>query len=73
MSDSFVTPRTVALACQALLSMGFPREEHWSGLPFILQEVLLTQELNPHLLHWQVDSLPLSHQGSHHICVYVYE
>ena len=26
--------------------------------------VFLTQGLNPYLLHWQVDSLPLSHQGS---------
>ena len=31
MFDS-VTPWTVA--CQAPLSMGFPRQEHWSGLPF---------------------------------------
>ena len=30
MSDS-VTPGTVAL--QAPLSMGFPRQEYWSGLP----------------------------------------
>ena len=29
----FATPRTVA---QHLLSIGFPREEHWSGLPFSL-------------------------------------
>ena len=28
----FVTPWTVA--CQAPLSMGLPRQEHWSGLPF---------------------------------------
>ena len=28
----FVTPWTVA--CQAPLSMGFPREEYWSGWPF---------------------------------------
>ena len=28
----FVTPSTVAL--QAPLSMGFPRGEYWSGLPF---------------------------------------
>ena len=28
----FVTPWTVA--CQASLSMGFSRQEHWSGLPF---------------------------------------
>ena len=32
MSDSFVTPWTVA--CQASLSMRFPRQEYWSGLPF---------------------------------------
>ena len=28
----FLTPRVVA--CQASLSMGFSRQEHWSGLPF---------------------------------------
>ena len=32
MSDSFATPWTAA--CQAPLSMGFAREEYWSGLPF---------------------------------------
>ena len=32
MSDSFAIPWTVA--CQAPLSMGFSRQEHWSGLPF---------------------------------------
>ena len=32
MPNSFVTPWTVA--CQAPLSMGFPRQEYWSGLPF---------------------------------------
>ena len=30
----FATPRTVA--CQASLSMRFPRHEYWSGLPFPL-------------------------------------
>ena len=30
-SDSFVTPRTVAH--QAPLSMGFPTQEYWGGLP----------------------------------------
>ena len=30
--SDFATPRTVAL--QAPLSMGFPRQEYWSGLPF---------------------------------------
>ena len=32
MSDSLVTPWIVAH--QAPLSMGFPRQEYWSGLPF---------------------------------------
>ena len=32
MSDSFVTPWTVD--CQAPLSMGFPSQEYWRGLPF---------------------------------------
>ena len=32
-SDSFTTPWTVA--CQVLLFMGFPRQEYWSGLPFL--------------------------------------
>ena len=32
MSDSFAIPWTVAH--QAPLSMGFPRQEYWSGLPF---------------------------------------
>ena len=32
MSKSFGTPRTVVH--QAPLSMGFPRQEYWTGLPF---------------------------------------
>ena len=32
MSNSFVTPWTVT--CQAPLSMGFSRQEYWSGLSF---------------------------------------
>ena len=31
-SDSFMTPCTETH--QTLLSMGFPRQEYWSGLPF---------------------------------------
>ena len=33
MSDSFATPQTVGH--QAPLSMGFPKQEYWSGLPFL--------------------------------------
>ena len=38
------------------------------GCHFLLQGIFPTQRLNPHLLqllHWQADSLPLNHLGSH--------
>ena len=62
MSDSFVTTWTVAH--QAPLSIGFPSQEYWNGLPFLLQGIFLTQGQNPSLVLWQVDSSLLSHQGS---------
>ena len=46
------------VAHQAPLSMGFSRQEYWSGLPFLLQGIFPTQGSNPHLLHllnWQAD------------------
>ena len=46
---------------QAPLSMGFSR--HGVGCHFLLQEIFLIQRSNLHLLHWQVDSLPLRHLG----------
>ena len=57
LSDSLVS-------CQVPLSMGFPRHESWSSLPFPLQGIFPTQGLNTSLLHWQMDCLPLSHQRS---------
>ena len=48
------TPWTVVP--QAPLSMGFPRQEYWSGYHFLLQRIFLAQGLNLHLLHWQADS-----------------
>ena len=61
MSDSFTTPWTVA--CQAPLSMGFPRQEYWSGLPFPPPGNLLYLRINPESPALQVDSLPLNHTG----------
>ena len=58
----FMTPWTAA--CQAPLSMGFPAKNTGVGCHFLLQGIFLTQGMKLHLLHWQVDSLPLSHQGS---------
>ena len=46
--------------------MGFPRHEHWNGLPLPLQGIFPIQGSNPHvlrLLHWQAGSLPLCHLG----------
>ena len=65
-SDS-ATPWTVA--CQAPLSMGFSRQEYWSGLPFPPSRTFLTQGLTPHLLHWQTDSLPLEPPGKPRDCI----
>ena len=47
--------------------MGFPRQECWSGLPSPSPGDLPDQGQNLSLwclLHWQVVSLPLSHQGN---------
>ena len=62
MSDSVVTPWIEA--SQAPLSMGFPRQEHWSGLPFSPPGDIPDSGIEPMSLAWQVDSLPLSHQES---------
>ena len=61
MSNSIVTWTVV---CQAPLSMEFSKKEHWSGLPFPPARIFLTQGSNLCLLHWQADSLPLSHHRS---------
>ena len=42
----------------------FPGKNTGVGCHFLLQGSFLTRGLNPHPLHWQGDSLPLSHQGS---------
>ena len=34
------------------------------GRHSLLQGIFGTQELNPHLLLWKVDSLPLTHRGA---------
>ena len=55
MSDS-ATPWTVG--CQASLSMGFSRQEHWSGLPFPLPGHLPDPGIEPRSPALQADSLP---------------
>ena len=50
-----VTPRTVA--CKAPLSMGFSRQECWSGLPFPPPGALHNPGIEPGSPAWQADSL----------------
>ena len=49
----------------------FPGKNTESGHHFPLQRILLTQGSNLHLLRWQEDSLPLSHQGSPERSIYL--
>ena len=61
----FVTSWTVA--DQAPLSIKFPRQEYWSGLPFLPPGHLPDSGIKPRSTQspaWQADSLPLIHQGS---------
>ena len=47
---------------QSPLSMGFPRQEYWSGLSFPSLGYLPNQGPNLNPLHRQADSLPLNKQ-----------
>ena len=54
MSDSFVAPWTIA--SQVPLSIGFPRQEYWSGLPFPSPGDVPNAGIEPTSPAWQVDS-----------------
>ena len=58
---TLVTPWT--LACQAPLSLEFPRQEYGSELPCPSLGDLPGLWINPTSPVWQVDSFLLSHQG----------
>ena len=53
------TPWTVAH--WASLAMGFPRQECWSGLPFLSPGDLPNPGIKPTSPTLQADALPLSH------------
>ena len=57
------------IAHLAPLSMGLFKQEHWSGLSVPPLGNLPNPEIK-FILHWQVDSLPLSHMGLS-ICMYM--
>ena len=65
MSNSFVTPWSVAH--QVPLSMGFPRPEYWSELPFPSPGDILDPRIKPQSPSsptWPADSLLLCRLGS---------
>ena len=65
----FATPWPVAH--QAPLSMGFSRQECWGGLPCLPSGGLPDPGIKPGSPALQADSLPLSHQGSPCMCIYM--
>ena len=58
---TLATPWTVA--CQASLSMGFSRQEYWSGLPFPSPGALPDPGIESRSPALQTDSLPTELQG----------
>src|SRR5574337_392253 len=58
---TLVPPWTVA--CQVPLSMGFSRQEYWSGLPFPSPGDLPNPGIKPRSPELQADSLPAEPQG----------
>ena len=64
----FATPWTVA--CQPPLSMGFSRQEYWSGLTFPSPEDLPDPEIKPGCPALQADSLPSEPPREAHFSTY---
>ena len=50
--------------CQAPLSMGFSRQEYWSGLPFLSPGDLSDPGIEPQFPALQADSLPTEPPGN---------
>ena len=64
-SNSSVQPNKPLVKMKILRRTGVFKEPEDAAPPPASQVVVLpTQGSNPHLLHWQTDSLPLSLQGS---------
>ena len=61
----YMTPWTGA--CQAPLSMGFPRQEYWNGFLFHSPGDLPNPGIKPTFPAWQADSLLQTHLGNPHL------
>ena len=56
-------PTSWTVTCQAPLSMGFSKQEYWSGLAFPSQGELPNPGIEPTSLALQADSLPSEPRG----------
>ena len=69
--SNYCNPLTVA--CQAPLSMGFSRQEYWSGLPFLSPGFICVVSIIPHQWHfqgkkyWDVSSI--THSNFSLVCI----
>ena len=66
---TLATPWTVA--CQVPLSLGFSRQEYWSGLPFPSPGDLPNPGVKPKSPSLQADSLGTELPGKSYIFVYI--
>ena len=57
-------PMACSPPCSSVHGIFQARILEWVAISFSMPFLILTQGLNPSLLNWQVDFLPLSHQGS---------
>ena len=64
----FATPWTVAY--QAPLSMGFSRQEYWSGLPLPSPGDLSDSRIEPGSPALQADTLPSKPRGKYYVGIY---
>ena len=60
------------LACQAALSMGIPRQEYWSGLPFPSLGDHPNLGIETGSPAFQADSLPSEPADIHHISLIIF-
>ena len=56
---------------QAPLSMGFSRQEYWSGVPLPSPGDLPDQGVEPGSRALQADALPSEPPGKSHSCIYI--
>ena len=59
-----MTPWSVAQQAPSVHEISQSRTLEWAAIYLLLQGIFPTQGLNLHLLHWQVNYLPLSYLGN---------